>query len=144
MTARRKPFHEEDYRIENSSVCPILDVFVGKTEKKVPAYADTGCTSGISLFKDRIKDLEIGEKINEDPVRVLMADGHLIGANIYKSTAKIGDEKRNVLITVVDPTKVIGSVPIEEMTPLLGRNFLDNFDVLFEGKREPKRICLFK
>jgi predicted aspartyl protease len=142
LAAGSKPFHEEDYRKENSSLCPILDVLIGKTKKKVSAYVDTGCTSGISLFKEQIKDLNIGEKINEDPIPVLMADGHLIGADVYKSTAKIGKVKKDILIVAVDPEKILGSAPIEKMTPLLGRNFLDNFDVLFKGK--DKKIALFK
>lgn len=142
MTAKSKPFHEEDYRIENSSLCPIIDVLVGETEKKVSAYVDTGCTSGISFIKEQIKDLDIGEKINEDPVPVLMADGHLIGADVYLSTAKIDEGEKDILIIAVDPTKILGSAPLEKLTPLLGRNFLDHFDVLFKGKQ--KRIALFK
>lgn len=142
MTPRSKPFHEEDYRKDNSSLCPILDVFVGETEKKISAYVDTGCTSGISFLKEQIKDLDIGEKINEDPVRVLMADGHLIGADVYKSTIKLDKEKEDVLIIAVDPTRILGNAPLEKLTPLLGRDFLENFDVLFKGKQ--KKIALFK
>lgn len=142
MTADKKPFHEIDYIDEDGDLCPILVVAVGKDGKELPAYADTGCTAGIALFKEQIKDIDIGTKISDEPSRCIMADGHIIGADEYLATVSISGEKREVVISVIDSTKILGTVPVEKMTPLLGRDFLDHFDVIFKGKN--KQIALFK
>lgn len=138
----KDPIHEVEYKREDGEFCPLLEVVIGKSKKRILAYADTGCTSGISLLKGQIKDFDIGQKINDEPIPCIMADGHIIGADVYLSSIKIGTEKKDVAISVIDPSKVMGSTPVEKMTPLLGRDFLDSFDVLFKGKE--KKIALFK
>ncbi len=124
-------------------MCPILDVVLGDEDgKKMLAYADTGCTTGISIFKEQVKDFNLGTKISDEPSRCLMADGHIIGAEEYLATVSVDGEKQKVVISVIDPTKILDTLPVEKMIPLLGRDFLDNFDVLFKGKT--KKIALFK
>lgn len=142
MTPERKPFHEAEYKEEEGNLCPILELIVGKDKDKISAYADTGCTTGIFVFQEQIKDIDIGTKINDEPSPCIVADGHIIGADEYVTTACIDGEERLIVITVIDPTKLLGSVSTGKITPLLGRIFLDTFDVLFKGKQ--KKIALFK
>lgn len=140
-----KPFHEVEYqKEEDGSFCPILKILVGKDKKEISAYADTGCTSGLSVFKEQIEDIDIGTKISDDnnPTPCIMADGHVIGADEYLATVSIEGEEKEVNISVIDPNKDMGYVSFKAMTPLLGRDFLDKFDVLYKG--EEKKIALFK
>ena len=142
MTKAEKPFHEKEYKKLDGISCPILKVLIGKNKKPVCAYADTGCTSGISMLKEQVKDIDIGEKINDEPSPCIMADGRMIGADHYLSRVSIGKEEKQVVISVVDSSKILGFVSLEETTPLLGRDFLDAYNVLFKGKE--KKIALFK
>ncbi len=143
MGSDKKPFHEEDYRQDGcEELGPILDVLVGKSGKKTSVYVDTGCSFGIAFLKDQIKDYDIGEKINSEPVPVQMADGRLIGSDLYLSKVKICNDVREIVIASVDPKRILGLAPLEELIPLLGRNFIDNFDVVLKGKN--KKIALFK
>ena len=132
-----EPFHEKDYRKENEHYGPFLDILIGKA--KVPAFADTGCDAGVSVFKNQTKDWDLGKKINDEPIDISVADGHIIGGDAYLSTVEIDGIEKEVLICVVDPT-VRGFKP-ERIPPLVGRGFLDNFDVLFQGKE--RKISLF-
>lgn len=140
----KEPFYEEDYRSENSSCCPIVDVLIGETNHKVAVYVDTGCTAGIALLQSQIGDLSLGEKINDEPIPVLVADGHRVGVDVYIASIELSGEKREVEIHVINPTKILGSAPIEECTPLLGRDFLDHYNVLFEGKRKVGKLIFYK
>ena len=142
MLSDKTPFHEAKYKEEDGELCPILEIIIGKNKKKIPVYADTGCSTGVFISSEQVKDIDIGEKINDEPSGCIVADGHIIGGDEYVTTAYINGEKRIINITVLDPTKILGFVPPKEMTPLLGRNFLDTFDVLFKGKE--KKIVLFK
>lgn len=142
LTLEREPFYEVEYKEDEGSFCPILEIIVGKKKKKISAYADTGCSTGIFVFQEQIKDLDLGTKINDEPSPCIMADGHIIGADEYITTAYINGEKRIINVTVIDLTKDLGYVSPEKMMPVLGRNFLDTFDVLFKGKQ--KKIALFK
>lgn len=129
----KKPFCEEDYRIDNSSHCPIVDVLVGKTNQKITTYVDTGCTSGIALLQSQIGNLSLGEKINDEPVPVLVGDGHKVGADVYIASVELNGEKKDVEIHAIDPTKMLGSAPVKECIPCLGREFLDHYDIHFTG-----------
>ena len=142
MSENKRPFHEVEYRKENSGSCPILDILVRKSKKKISAYADTGCTTGISLFKEQIVGTDLGIKINDEPSPCIMADGHIIGADEYLTVTSINGEEREIVISVIDPSIILGFVSPQRMEPLLGRDFLDTFDVLFKGKE--KKIALFK
>ena len=144
MTSERKPFHETEYREEDGQFDPILEVVIviGKNKYKISAYADTGCTTGLSVSKKQVEGIDLGTKISDEPSPCLMADGHIVGADEYKTTVIIDGEEREIVISVVDPTKILGFIPLEKMIPLLGRDFLDTFDVLFKGKH--RKIALFK
>lgn len=142
MTKAEKPFHEKEYKEENGILCPLLKVLIGENKKAIFAYADTGCTSGISMLKKQVKDIDMGEKINDEPSPCIMADGRMIGADDYLTKVSIGGEEKQVVVSVIDPSQILGSVSLEETTPLLGRNFLDAYNVLFKGKE--KKIALFR
>lgn len=142
MTNAEKPFLETEYKKEDGELCPILNVQVGKTKKPISVYADTGCTSGISMLKEQVKDIDMGEKINDEPSPCVLADGRIIGADEYLTTVTIDGEERQVVVSVVNPSKELGFVPLKEATPLLGRDFLDAYNVLFKGKEH--KIALFR
>jgi hypothetical protein len=83
---------EVEYRVADGRLCPILEITVGKNKKKILAYADTGCDTGISLFKEQIEDVDIGKKISTSPSPCILADGHVIGADEYLTIASINGE----------------------------------------------------
>lgn len=139
-----KPFHEEDYRKEKSSCCPIVDILIGKNNQQVTVYVDTGCTVGVAMLQSQIDDLDLGEKINDEPIPILLGDGHRVGADVYKTSVKLSGEEREVLISVIDPTKILGSAPTDECDPVLGRDFLDQFKVVFEGGIPVKKLKFYK
>jgi hypothetical protein len=139
------PFFEVNYKKEWGVCGPIIDIEVGDAEKKlISGYTDTGCTTGIFLFKSQIAKmgLDLGSKINEDPSPCEMADGHRIGADEYITIARFNGEEKEITITVIDPECKMDPVAPSECAPLIGRGFLDYFDVLFKGKE--RKVCFFK
>jgi hypothetical protein len=60
----------------------------------------------------------------------------VLGAEEYLSKVIINGEEKDVIITVLDPKNILYQADVEDMIPLLGRNFLDHFDVLFQGKKK--------
>ena len=93
------------------------------------------------MLRSQAESLNLGEKINDDPYRVTVADGHIVGADVYATTVKVNGVEKVVEVYVVDPDNICGYNENKEGPALLGRGFLDNFDVLFEGKE--KKIALF-
>lgn len=142
MAKAEKPFHEKEYKETDGIPCPILKVLIGKNKKPISAYADTGCISGISMLKEQIKGIDMGERINDEPSPCVLADGRIIGSDEYLTTVTINGEERQVVVSIVDPSKELGFVPLKETTPLLGRDFLDAYNVLFKGKEQ--KIALFR
>ena len=145
MAEEGVPFYEQEYQQENSHFYPVIEISMGKTKKeRIKVLVDTGCSAGIALFKEHIKkfNLDIGEKINDEPVPIGVADGHIIGADVYRAIVEINGEERTVEVVVIDPNILLGTEVHEEEIPLLGRDFLDNFDVLFKGKQ--KKVLFFK
>lgn len=120
----------------------MVDVIIGYKGTKISALVDSGCTPGLCIFKDQIKDLDIGEKISDEVSHYVVADGDIIAGEEYVSWVQISGEKKVVTITVIDPANKIGHEEIGNMTPLLGRNFLDHYNVFLKGKE--KKIELFK
>ena len=141
MTNGTQPLLEENYRNSEGSPDPILDLLVGKDKHKISAYVDTGCSTGIFVFKEQVKGLDIGSKISSEPSPCIVADGDIIAGEEYVCSAIIGGEEKTIIITVVDPENKIGFQKIDKMIPLLGRNLLDHYDVLFKGKA--KKLLFF-
>lgn len=139
----KKPFHEREYTKEGERFYPILDIICGvkDSRKSLRVLADTGCDAGISLLKDHVEGIDLGEKKNDFPLEIFVADGHVIGADWYDATVEINGEKKEIELYVIDPTEIIRS-EIPSLFPLLGRGFLDKFDVTFKG--EQRKIVLLK
>jgi len=125
-----EPCYEKEYLKGNGYYDPFLDIIIGNN--KFTLYADTGCNSGISISNEQAKKLDLGEKITQEPIDVKVADGHIISADIYILPIELNGLKRDVEICVIYPE--IKDFKPEEIPPLLGRDFLDHFDVLFKGK----------
>lgn len=146
----KKPFLEKEYTKKNGFY-PILDIICWVKDSKgslhalangsLRALADTGCDPGVSLSKDQVEDIDLGEKKNDDPIEIFVADGHVVGADVYDATVEINGEKKETELLVVDPTKII-RFEIKGLFPLLGRGFLNKFDVLFKG--EERKLVLLK
>jgi predicted aspartyl protease len=124
----------------------LLDVMVGTKEslKKVTVIVDTGCSSGMHLCKSFIdaEKLVFIKKININPIPFGVADGHTINADIYKAMCQINGKEEEILVSVVGPEKFFeeGEGTIGNIRPLLGRNLLDKYDVLFMGKERKLAI----
>jgi predicted aspartyl protease len=144
------PFHEREYFYdkETNQYFPFLEITIisNKSRKKILALADTGCTSCIHLCKSYVEDegLILGEKINRDPISVSVADGHTINADLYRATCEIDGNEQEVIISVIDPERFFQEeeTDIKMVEPLLGRGVLDNFDVMFKGRK--KNIAIFR
>ena len=117
-----------------------------KNQGPIDAYADTGFTAGILLTKSYVeeKGLELGEKINEEPIPISVADGHLIDADSFKMTIKIDGIEKEIEVLVEDTKKFFkrGGGKPHDVEPLLGRDFLDSFDVIFKGTE--RKIAFFE
>lgn len=136
------PFHEKKYCSHKGikGVCPLLEIVIGSNKESVTAYADTGCTAGLSMLESQIQKLDLGEKISDDPYKVTVADGHVVEADIYKSTISLNGVQKEVEIWVVNPNRIVDHKDKESII-LLGRGFMDYFDVMFKGKEG--KIALF-
>jgi predicted aspartyl protease len=135
--SKKLPFHESKYRqkSKNGRFDPFLEIIIGSNKKPIIALADTGCTGGLALLKSQIEGLDLGRKITDDSFKVTVADGHQLGGDIYLSTIELDGEKRDVTIMVIDPDNIKGYVDEKDASILLGREFLDFFDVVFKGKK---------
>jgi hypothetical protein len=124
----------------------MVEVVIGYKGLKLVVLVDTGCTPGICFLKDQVKDLDIeenlGVKMNEEVSSYVTADGNIVGGDDYYSWVQIKDEKQVVKITVIDPQKILGHEEPTSSTPLLGREFLDHYNLTFKGKE--KRLELSK
>ena len=138
----KKPFHKVAYKQTSNILRPLLklECRIADNNYLFEALADTGCDTGFVLLKGQTKGMELGENRSDTPIRVCLADGHIVNAEVYIVTIKIGGKERIVELLVVDP-RVIGEETVEEFCPLIGRQFLDNFDVLFHGRE--KKLSLF-
>jgi predicted aspartyl protease len=147
MRRSNPPFHEREYGYDDKRGCffPILEAELGPEgyRSRLQVLADTGCTSCMALLKSFVEkeNLTLGTKMNKNPIPVLVADGHTINADEYEAVCRIGGIERQVVVTVMDPEKYFEEPTVGDVIPLLGRGFLDHYDVLFKGK--DRRICLF-
>lgn len=143
----RTPFHSIDYEKREKRKDPVVTVRITAAGKTIPSYVDTGCSCGLSLTKKQMLKLglDLGTKINSDPEPAILADGSLVATDIYKVEVELAGEKKLVMVSVVDPDlKLEGEDGLEEEDEetLVGRDFLDHFDVLFSGL--DKRITFSK
>jgi len=148
----KKPFHEKDYiERDNGRYYPILNIKCFCKDSKgisitltgdcFSALADTGCDTGIALSKDMVQGIDLGEKKTDVPIEIGVADGHIIAADVYEVTIQINGEKRTAELSVIDTEKIL-RLESGDLFPCIGRNFLDNFDVMFKGSE--KKLVLLK
>lgn len=149
------PLYENDYEKRNKRLYPLVEIEFqcGKQRFPITTLADTGCDSGFVLFdyeldllKKNYKEFEIGEKMNDEPVRFSVADGHIVEADVYYTFVELSGEKKPIEFTVIHANQIVGRETeietINEVLPLIGRNFLNHFDVMFKGKKQ--KIVIFK
>lgn len=148
MGKSKKPCHMRDYTYnkEKKRFEPFFEVFVGTKElkRKVVALVDTGCSTCMHFCKSYIdkEKLTFIKKINIVPVPFGVADGHTINGDYYKAVLQIGEEEKEIIVSVIDPKKFFKEekeAKIETVMPLLGRETLKEYDTLFKGK---ERITL--
>ena len=156
MNNSKKPFHEENYQQKDRDFYPVLGISceLGKTKISFRALADTGCDGGIVLLKNEVdilareyKGFELGDRINEEPLEVCVADGHVIGFDVYPVKLELGGEMRVVELWVVDPDNIIRHQREEQTAakhifPAVGRSFLNHFNVMFHGRE--RKVSVFK
>jgi len=137
----RKDFHSSEYVTRNGSSHPIVKLNVVSNSLSLPveAYVDTGNTrAALVMTRLKVKELKLtlGENINSSPEPCYLADGAVIGADIYPCELELSGERRKRNLFVIDPNlqvKIEEKKPRRQPEPLLGRPFLDDFDVTFSG-----------
>lgn len=136
------PFHESNYRERKGKSCPLIEVTVGTSQKAVTVLADTGCSTGLAMLNNQIGELDLGQKISDDPYEITAADGHKVEAEIYKADINLnGVIIKKVVILVLNPAKFKIDTEDKEPIAYLGRGFLDHFNVVFKGKEQ--KIAFF-
>lgn len=140
----KKPFYESDYKNCGDCFRPTVKIICHFVNANIPfeAMADTGCDVGFALLKEQVKNLELGEKTNDIPIEIGVADGHIVGADSYVVQIEVHGDKRETTLLVIDPNTIIRQEEVEDSMPLIGREFLDCFDVYFLG--EKKKLVLMK
>lgn len=141
MNEGNKLIYERDYILKNGAYYPLLEISLKDNESKIEVLADTGCNGGLVLLKTQISDLNLGEKISEDQYEVCVADGHILGADVYKSTLKINEEEEEITILVINNDKILRIEEPSESFIVMGREYLDNFNVIFQGVE--KKIYIY-
>lgn len=156
MREERKPVYEDCYNTRNTNLYPILNIACqsGKQKILIKSLADTGCDSGfvlldveLEILKRTYKEFDIGEKRNSEPMKITVADGHQVAADVYFAWVELAGEKKVVEVLVLHPSQILGTETseiekIEDIFPCVGRNFLNHFDVVFHGKSQ--KIAVFK
>lgn len=132
------PFHESKYQLPKGSTrsCPLVEVKIGASKNPITALTDTGCSVGLAIMNSQISGLDLGEKISDDPYEIAVADGHKIEADIYKADICLNGVKNTATIFVLNPDSFTDDTTDNQLIAYLGRDFLDNFDVLFKGKEQ--------
>ena len=151
MARKKKPLLEKDYTYnkERKKYKPLLEVWVGTqtSKKKVIALVDTGCTTCVHLCKAYVEKMKLVfiKKMNRESLPFGVADGHTINGDKYKAICQINGEEKEIEVSVIDPEKFFREEEqpqIKMVEPLLGRDLLDQYDVLFQG--EKKKLIVYK
>jgi predicted aspartyl protease len=131
----RTQFHAEPYELGLSPIVHAKIAPLGGSPFEIDAYVDSGCTVGLSLTERQVSQLglSLGQKINSSPEPCTLADGNTVACDIYVCEVEVGGEKRSVNVAVVDTTQRLESEGQPEDEALLGKAFMDYFDVTFSG-----------
>jgi len=129
---------------EKNKTAPLLDVFIGSKKKtKIAALADTGCAPFLMISKSFIEDsgLELKRMGDDDDyIRISVADGHSVNGYPYKGFCQVGGKEVEVEVCAVDTSHFFDDEK-PDFPALIGREFLDKYDVLFKGKDKKIVIC---
>lgn len=150
MGQAKEPFHTKDYTYikKRKKFEPLLEVLVGTEakKKKVIALVDTGCSTCMHFCRLYVekRGLVFIKKINKRPIPFGVADGHTVNGDYYKAICQIGGEEKEIVVSVIDPEEFFQKeeeTKIGIVFPLIGRDVLDKYDALFQGKK--REIALF-
>ncbi len=154
----KTPFFTRDYESENGVTYPRTDVNLFINGKSVPIHVlvDTGCDDGLALTKDDVKQLKLvlphKSKLNSEPLRCELADNNLVGLDVYEVEVELAGEKKVTTLDVINPNIDVKETEQEltkekeekKVIGLLGREFLDYFDIAFIGTSDPKKVTFSK
>jgi predicted aspartyl protease len=148
--ATRKTFLAVPYTSRGVREDPIVNGVLEFDGKKfdIAAYCDTGVDAALSLSADLAGKYGMvpAKRETEEPHEVMLADGKIVGAYLYKVSLTIEGRTYDSLIPVVDNSihllqgKESETEDSEGDEPLLGRKIIDTFDVMFSGKSVPKSL----
>lgn len=116
----------------------MLGISIGskKSKTEVIALADTGCTPHLLISKlyAEKKKLDL-EELDVEPAPIVLADGHIVYAQIYSALCQIEGLENEIEIEVyVVDTEKIDEPESADFPPCIGRGFLDEYDAVFRGK----------
>ena len=98
MYMNERLFYKNKYKkCMDDSNRPYIEINMDK--KSIMGLADTGCDPGLLLSKDEAQKFEMGIKINEEPIRLTVADGHQLNADVYFKKIKIGDIEKEYVFS---------------------------------------------
>jgi predicted aspartyl protease len=141
-----REFHTCEYTdlLKENEFLPLVEVsiFAGGSKTKITALADTGCDPDLVITKSFLRSAKLGltKKITKNPLEVRMADGSGVSADIYEAICEVGAERKTMLIYVMDTPNTDDNNGTQ-VTPLLGREFFNAYDVLFKGKHRKLVFC---
>lgn len=125
-------FLKKPYAFIDGQYIPLVDVQI--KDQRIAAIADTGCIGcGFVLDRRAVASLNLGDPVSAEPVKIAVADGHQVAADVYAVEVTVEGEKQTVELYAVDTAHILGSAP-KEIAPLLGHGFMQNYVACFRGK----------
>jgi len=141
-------FLEKEYEETDEGEDPIVPITINVNGKEhtIPAYADTGCSSGIAITKQMATKIGITkeDRYSNREVEVCLADGSIMGAYLYGLNIVINGRTFFKKIPIIEPDRFLGMAHNQDETTLLGRGIMDEFSVIFQGNCTPKKKLHFK
>ncbi len=143
-----EPFHSKPYTPLSGDLVPLLTISIDQLGSKLPleALADTGCSVGLSLTKEQVElyHIDLGKKLNTDSEPMEIADGTVVGCDLYKCVVELAGERKLVQVTVMDPSKKLQVVEEDKdedyerfrRIVLLGRDYMNHYDSNFLGHKK--------
>ena len=148
-----QPFYSNNYP-DLSLIFPIIEFQLEQRTGCISmhALADTGCTGGLVLTKKQVDLLEVDlsnwEKSNDYPLPVEVADGRIVGCDIYENvTLVVNGKPKKIDLSVIgeeslpvseepEKTKTKEEIELEDwfsQTVIIGHGYLGHYDAIFSG-----------